>query len=109
MNRIAGHYGWVIFAVVITLAIVGGWVAAAYFRKRYLRKKEKEVEMRRPVSWGPHQMQAMTGGFANSEVALGSAGRATPITETRAMGGDASAFIEPAKRESRGWLTKERR
>ena len=98
----------------VTLALIGGWVTASFFRRRYLRKKEKEVELRRPVSWGPHQMQAMTGGFANSEVALGAGaagpGRATPMNETRAMGGDPVAFPEPtAKRESRGWLTKERR
>ncbi|KIN03907.1 hypothetical protein OIDMADRAFT_158870 [Oidiodendron maius Zn] len=107
---IAGHYGWVIFAVVVTLSMAGGWVGASYLRRRYLQKKEKEIEMRPPVAWGPHQTQAMTGGFNNSEAAL--SGRvASPLgNETKAAAGEA-VYPDSGRgnRESRGWLRKERR
>ncbi|KAF4620094.1 hypothetical protein G7Y89_g14728 [Cudoniella acicularis] len=57
-NRIQRTYPWVIMLVVITLAIVLGWIAACIFRRRYLRRKEREFEMRPPVvAWGPHQHQ----------------------------------------------------
>lgn len=85
----------------VAVAMIGGWVGASYFRRRYLRKKEREIEMRPPVSWGPHQMQAMTGGFNASEVALSpDAGRVVPSPGPEGTPGD---------RESRGWLRKERR
>lgn len=108
-NRIAGHYGWVIFVVVVTLAIIGGWVSASYFRRRYLQRKEREFELRPPVSVGPHQMQAMTGGF-NSEVALGSGRGESPMaSETKPLGGDAiTSQAGGGQRGSRGWLRKDR-
>jgi len=49
--------------VVMFLVIVGTWIAACLLRRRYLRKKEKEIEMLPPVALGPHQLQAMTGGY----------------------------------------------
>jgi hypothetical protein len=95
--------------VVVTLAIVGGWVSASYFRRRYLQKKEREFELRPPIAVGPHQMQAMTGGF-NSEVALGSGRGASPmVPEMKPLGGDAiTSQAGGGQRESRGWLRKDR-
>ena len=61
--RISTHYKWVIMIVVIFFAIVGGWIGACLLRRRYLRKKEREIEMKPPVAWGPHQMQGATGGY----------------------------------------------
>lgn len=49
--------------VVMVVVIVGTWIIACLFRRRYLRKKEKEIEMLPPVALGPHQLQAMTGGY----------------------------------------------
>ncbi|PBP26424.1 integral membrane protein [Diplocarpon rosae] len=62
---ISGHYQWVIMICVIFVAIVGGWIGACLLRRRYLRKKEREIEMRPPVAWGPHQMQGVTGGYGD--------------------------------------------
>jgi hypothetical protein len=94
--------------VVIAVAIVGGWILASYFRRQYLRKKEKEFEMRPPVAWGPHQMQAMTGGFDSSDAAL-SASAAPAAKEGRTVIGTAVTSPESEIRDSRGWLlTKER-
>lgn len=47
-NRIQSHYQWVIMAVILIVAIVGGWIAACIFRKRYLRKRELNFELRAP-------------------------------------------------------------
>ena len=63
-HRLSTHYKWVIMLVIIVVAIVGGWIAACYIRRRHIRRKEKEIEMRPPVAWGPHQLQHATGGYS---------------------------------------------
>jgi len=99
------HYKWVIMLILMVVFIVGGWVAASLLRKRYIRKKEKEIEMRPPVAWGPHQLQGTTGGYGYGDgVADANKGG------RKEMGG---AVVTPAdatkgKRESKGWLTKHR-
>lgn len=47
-SRIDTHYQWVIMIVVLGIAFVGGWIAACFFRRRYLRKRELNFEMRPP-------------------------------------------------------------
>lgn len=38
--------------VILVVAIIGGWIAACYFRRRYLRKREESYEMHQPdTSW----------------------------------------------------------
>jgi hypothetical protein len=49
--------------VVVFFSIVVAWVVACVLRRRYIKKREKEIEMRPPVAWGPHQLQGMTGGY----------------------------------------------
>jgi len=60
---LGGHWKWVVMLVVIFFSIVIAWVAACLLRRRYIKKKEREIEMRPPVAWGPHQLQGMTGGY----------------------------------------------
>ena len=88
--------------IVMIIVIVGGWVGAAFLRRRYLLKKEKEYEMRPPVAWGPHQMQGATNGFNASDPGLNSPGGHNK--EAVAAG----ALPAKGKRESKGWLRKER-
>ncbi len=71
--------------VVMFVAIVGGWIIACMFRRRYLRKKEKEIEMRPPVAWGPHQMQQATGGYTYGDGVVDT--NHTPIGPVDSPGG----------------------
>ncbi|PQE12674.1 integral membrane protein [Rutstroemia sp. NJR-2017a BBW] len=59
----SSHWKWVVMLIVLVLGITAAWVLAAFFRRRYLRKREREIEMRPPVALGPHQVQGMTGGY----------------------------------------------
>lgn len=108
-NRLDRHYKWVIMLVVIVVAIVGGWIAACMLRRRYIRRKEKEIEMRPPVAWGPHQLQHATGGYnyGDGVVDGGRAGKghASPYNK------EAAAVVTPSngKRESKGWSSKKNR
>jgi len=36
-----GHYQWVVFLVIMVVAIIGIWVGACIWRRRYIRKKDK--------------------------------------------------------------------
>jgi hypothetical protein len=98
--------------IVVFFGIVGIWVAAWYFRKRYIRKRDKAFEMRPPVAWGPHQMQGATGGYNYGD------GVTDASRGGRSMGAgghhkEALAMATPSdatmgKRESKGWLRKSR-
>jgi hypothetical protein len=96
------HWKWVVFLVVVTIGIIAIWVGAYFLRRRYLRKKEREIEMRPPVAWGPHQMQNQTGGYGDG-VADASGGRSK---EAKIMSGAVAPAYD--KRESKGWLRKSR-
>jgi len=109
---ISTHYKWVIMIVVIFVAIVGGWIGACLLRRRYLRKKEREIEMKPPVAWGPHQMQGATGGYnygdgvvdASRGGPIGAGGHAKEYGAAAATPSDG----RKAKRESRGLHKKSR-
>lgn len=60
-------------AIVIVVGIAGIWTAAWFFRRRYLRKKEREIEMSPPVGWGPSQnhVGSSGAGVAGSSAAGG--------------------------------------
>lgn len=38
---LSGHYQWVIFLVIMVVAIIGIWVGACVWRRRYVRKKDR--------------------------------------------------------------------
>jgi hypothetical protein len=50
MHRMSNHWQWVIMIVVLSLAIVIGWIAACLLRRRYIRRKEREYELRPPAA-----------------------------------------------------------
>ena len=90
--------------IVLLIAIVGGWVIAACLRRRYIRKKEREIEMRPPVAWGPHQMQASTGGYNYGDGVV-DAGRAK---EAKMLAAQATPADRTGAKVKKGWLSKER-
>lgn len=78
--------------IVMIFAIVGGWVGAIFIKRRYNAKKERQYELKSPVAWGPHQTQGATGGFNFGDGVTNKEGPAATTT----------------KRESKGWLKKNR-
>ena len=91
--------------VVMVVGLTAIWVGAVLLRRRYLRKKEKEIEMRPPVAWGPHQLQGATGGYAYGDGVVDGRGGAAKEARSQAVVTPADAT---GKRESKGWLTKNR-
>jgi len=77
-----GHWKWVVMLLVVFFAIVVAWLAACCLRRRYIRKKERQIQMQPPVAWGPHQLQAATGGY----------NQGNPVTDVN-RGGKAGAKL----------------
>ncbi|TVY68632.1 hypothetical protein LSUE1_G006265 [Lachnellula suecica] len=99
---IAAHWKWVVMLIVLFVAITLGWTLAILFRRRYLRKREKEIEMRPPVAIGPHQVQAMSGGYSYGDGVVDVAGRKSGVGE--------GVTATPADgRKKGGWLRKDRK
>ena len=44
-NRLSNHYQWVVFLVIMVVAIVGIWVGACVWRKRYMRKRDRQYAL----------------------------------------------------------------
>ena len=92
--------------IVVFLAMVIIWVGAAFLRRRHIRKREREIEMKPPVAWGPHQMQSQSNGYSFGAGAPpdSSDGR----TKEAKMMGALATPADGSNRESRGWLRKNR-
>lgn len=60
LPRLSNHWQWVIFIVIMVVGIAGIWIGACIWRRRYLRKKDRQSSLgqkhsgsaSRP-SWGP--------------------------------------------------------
>jgi hypothetical protein len=109
-HRFATHWRWVVMLIVMVLGLTAIWVGATLLRRRYLRKKEREIEMKPPVAWGPHQMQGATGGYQYGDGVVDvSRGGGSKEARSDARSQAVATPADGSKRESKGWLTKNRR
>jgi len=119
------HVKWVVMLIILAIGIPAVWIAAILLRRRYIRKRDREIEMRPPVALGPHQIQAMSGGYSygdgvmdqNGKRSVGGRGPGTGSGSgsgghSKDMSASASAPVAtPAdgRKEKKGWLQKARR
>lgn len=102
------HWKWVVMIIVVLLAMIIIWVGAVFLRRRIIRKREREIEMKPPVAWGPHQMQNQSNGYSFGDGAPPDSGGGRS-KEAKMMGALATpADNRGTNRESRGWLRKSR-
>jgi hypothetical protein len=101
--------------IVIVIAIVGGWVGACIWRRAYLRKKERQYEMRPPaVPWAPAgPEQHMSGGLQRVYgpgvgMSGGSGGHQKEMRNTVGTPSPLSKNSDPEKGGVRGFLRKAR-
>jgi len=104
------HWRWVVMIIVIALAMVIIWVGAVFFKRRYQRKKEREIEMKPPVAWGPHQMQHSTSGYSYGDGTVDVGGRSKEARSMATPAAPAAIATPPdsrgGKNENKGWLRK---
>lgn len=92
--------------VVLVFGITLGWVIACVLRRRYLRKKEREIELRGPLAWGPHQAQSAPYGDGVVDAETGRGGRKGKSVNTVVEPAHNEKYAtEPAKKK---WIVKER-
>ncbi|RAL63029.1 hypothetical protein DID88_004114 [Monilinia fructigena] len=102
------HVKWVAMLIVLVVGITAVWLLAFYFRKRYLRKREKEIEMRPPIALGPHQLQSATGGYSYGDGAVNAAEGGHHKEAARAAVTSTPGEATRKKRESKGLQKKQR-
>lgn len=76
--RLSNHWQWVIMLVILVVAIAGIWIGACIWRRKYLRKKDRQTSLGQKhsgsttnPSWGP----AITGSESATPMANNAAGR----------------------------------
>lgn len=101
--RLSNHWQWVVMLVILIVGIAGIWIGACIWRRRYLRKKDRQNILgqkhsgsnSRP-SWGPPP----GAGLADREQVDYSKFTREPLPNMTAAAGTAE---EKAARKSKRW------
>jgi len=98
------HWQWVVFIVVVAVGIAGIWVGACVWRRRYLRKKDREYALGR--SLGGAGAAAPSQGASQPGVRMPQAGMFAPASISTA---NVYETEKPqSKRERQRWVVSER-
>lgn len=106
---ISNHWQWVIMIVVLVVGITAIWVGACIWRRRYLKKKDRQSHLiqkhsgsaSRP-SWGPGMEASESGGIPyDDESNRNSHGLMLP-------GAAAGAPVEEKPKEKKRWTVRDR-
>jgi hypothetical protein len=93
----------VIFLVIMIVGIVGIWVGACIWRRRYLRKKDRGyalgTNLARTTAFGPAVPNASSAGSVHASQP--GAFQPTPV-------GGAGVFAEKPQKAKKKWLVRER-
>ncbi|KAK4248215.1 hypothetical protein C7999DRAFT_40620 [Corynascus novoguineensis] len=97
-----GHYQWVIFLVIMVVAIVGIWVGACIWRRRYLRKKDRAYALNTNLARATESGRVVPNeGSSAGSVHVPGAGMFDPAPIT-------SAAVYDEKPQKKKWTLKER-
>lgn len=105
---ISNHWRWVIGIVILVVAIVGIWIGACIWRRRYLRRKD------RAKGFGKHTSQSAFPAPGGSTVHVGAPGSGAPPTAGNGanpagpgmfMPNSTSTFEEKPKKK---WIVRDR-
>ncbi|KAL2161669.1 hypothetical protein VTH06DRAFT_8231 [Thermothelomyces fergusii] len=95
-----GHYQWVIFLVIMVVAIVGIWVGACVWRRRYLRKKDRDYALGTNLAHTTGSGRIVANAGSNASVHVPSAGFFEPASIS-----SAAVYSEKPKKK---WTLRER-
>lgn len=99
------HYQWVIFLVIVVVAIAGIWIGACIWRRRYLRRKDRQYALGKGLSHQTESGRVVPNGGSNAaSVHVPSAGVFQPAPLSSAGVYDA----EKPKKSKKKWIVRER-
>ncbi|KAK0734495.1 hypothetical protein B0T26DRAFT_670786 [Lasiosphaeria miniovina] len=101
---LSNHYQWVIFLVVIIVAIVGIWVGACMWRRRYLRKRDRQYALGANLAHATESGRVVPNASNGESIHVPAAGMFDPAPI-------ASAGIygeKSPKKQKKKWVVKER-
>ena len=105
-GRISMHWRWVIFIVVVVLGIIGIWVGACVWRRRYLRKKDRQYALGKSLAAARHPAPA---GQSQRSVHLPQAGLFAPASISAANVYDIEKTTADADRANARRLSRSRK
>lgn len=99
---ITNHYQWVIFLVIMVVAIVGIWVGACIWRKRYLRKRDRQYALASNLGHATESGRVVANDSAQGSIHVPAAGmfQPAPIEE-------AGVYSDKPKGK-KNWLGRDR-
>lgn len=97
------HYQWVIFLVIMIVAIVGIWVGACIWRRRYLRKKDRQYALGTNLARATESGRVVANASNAGSIHVPSAGMFTPAPIS-----SAGVYNEKVKKEKKKWVVTER-
>ncbi|KAK4193243.1 hypothetical protein QBC35DRAFT_100165 [Podospora australis] len=98
---IEGHYQWVIFLVVMVVAIVGIWVGACIWRRRYLRKRDRQYALGTNLAHATESGRVVPNASNGGSIHVPGAGMFEPAPLS-------SAAVYNEKKHKKKWVVKER-
>ncbi|KAF4452645.1 integral membrane protein [Fusarium austroafricanum] len=108
---ISNHWQWVIMIVVLVVGIAAIWIGACIWRRRYLRKKDRQSSLgqkhsgsaSRP-SWGPGMEASESGGLPYDNGYDSNRNSHGPMLSGMATG----APVEEKPKEKKRWIVRDR-
>ncbi|KAK0748337.1 hypothetical protein B0T21DRAFT_20979 [Apiosordaria backusii] len=96
------HYQWVIFLVIMVVAIVGIWVGACIWRKRYLRKKDRQYALGANLAHATESGRVVANESNAGSIHRPSAGMFEPAPLS------AARVYDEKPKDKKRWIVKER-
>ncbi|KAK5658893.1 hypothetical protein OQA88_1707 [Cercophora sp. LCS_1] len=100
---LSNHYQWVIFLVIMVVGIVGIWVGACVWRKRYLRKKDRQYALGTNLAHATESGRVVPNSSNAGSLHVPGAGMFTPAPIS-----SAGVYNEKPKKEKKKWIVRER-
>ncbi|KAM5347878.1 hypothetical protein ACJ41O_007702 [Fusarium nematophilum] len=112
---ISNHWQWVIMLVILVVGIAAIWVGACLWRRRYLRRKDRQSSLgqkhsgsaSRP-SWGPGMEASETGANMPYDPAAADSNRNSAGVFMPGAAVAATTTEKPPKKEKKRWIVRDR-
>ncbi|KAK3362314.1 hypothetical protein B0T25DRAFT_512550 [Lasiosphaeria hispida] len=97
------HYQWVIFLIIMVVAVIGIWVGACIWRRRYLRKKDRQYALGANLAHATESGRVVPNDSNAGSLHVPGATMFQPAPLS-----SAGVYHEKPKKEKKKWIVRER-